>query len=365
MGDSGQGGLLEARYLMPVPTPQEQVEFLRTLQRLLTEGQFVASYKFALLRALADLAVLQGDDSGDELRLEVRDLAAGFVELYWRQARPFHTSDSKGPVLLRQNTGQQASVVRSIAAVHAWSNGSIARFRQNASDWDGLISSVAGVVAEMPLWKLQRLGDEVVDFLYPNAGRGRTITLRPGVAYCFRAYYGIVRNLVEGAWLNYVRGLNRDLLGESADVAAFLFGADRASLEVYRPFLCDLQSNRCFYCGRALQQTGEVDHFVPWARYPIDLGHNFVLAHRTCNNEKSDYIAAEEHLEAWANRNEQHDAALVQFFNDARLSHERHRSLSITRWVYSQTAATNGLTWVERGVLRHLGHDWQRVLRVG
>lgn len=50
---------------MPVPTPQEQVEFLRKLQRLLTEGQFVASYKFALLRALADLAVLKGDDSGD------------------------------------------------------------------------------------------------------------------------------------------------------------------------------------------------------------------------------------------------------------------------------------------------------------
>jgi len=21
-----------------------------------------------------------------------------------------------------------------------------------------------------------------------------------------------------------------------------------------------------------------VDHFVPWARYPLDLGHNFVLA---------------------------------------------------------------------------------------
>lgn len=349
---------------MPVPTPQEQVEFLRKLQRLLTEGQFVASYKFALLRALADLAVLKGDDSGNELRLQVRDLAAGFVELYWRQARPFHTSSSQYAVLLRQNTGRQASVVRSIAAMHAESNGSIARFRQNESDWDELVSSVAGVVAEMPLWKLQRVGNEVVDFLYPNVGRGRTITLRPGVAYCFRAFYGIVRNLVEGAWLNYVRGLNRDLLGESADVAAFLFGADRTSLEVYHPFLRDLQLDRCFYCRRPLQKTGEVDHFVPWTRYPIDLGHNFVLAHRTCNSQKSDHIAAEEHLAAWAERNELQDAALTQFFTEARLSHERSRSLSITRWAYSQTAAAGGLVWVERGVLRHLGQDWQRVLGV-
>jgi hypothetical protein len=31
---------------------------------LLAEGLFVASYKFALIHALADLAVLKGDDSG-------------------------------------------------------------------------------------------------------------------------------------------------------------------------------------------------------------------------------------------------------------------------------------------------------------
>ena len=47
---------------MPVPSPQEQVEFLQNVQRLLTDGLFVASYKFALLRALADLAVLKPVD---------------------------------------------------------------------------------------------------------------------------------------------------------------------------------------------------------------------------------------------------------------------------------------------------------------
>lgn len=351
---------------MPIPTPQEQVEFLQRLQRLLSEGQFTASYKFALLRALADLAVLKGDDSGDELQLEVRDLAVEFVELYWRQSRPFPAVAAHGMALghgtlLRQNTGTQAAVINSIAA-HVGSHGSIARFRQYGSDWNGLISSVASVVAKMPLWKLQRVGDEVVDFLYPNIGEGRTITLRPGVAYCLRAFYGIVRNLVEGAWLNYVRGLNHEVLGASADIAAFMFGADRASLAVYRPFLLDLQADVCFYCSRPLRGVGEVDHFVPWARYPIDLGHNFVLAHGACNNQKSDHIAAERHLAAWAQRNDTHAAALTQFFNDSRLSHERDRSLSITRWAYTQTAQSGGLVWLERDVLQHLAPDWGRVL---
>jgi hypothetical protein len=40
------------------PNPDEQVLFLRSIQRLLAEGLFVASYKFALVHALADLAVL-------------------------------------------------------------------------------------------------------------------------------------------------------------------------------------------------------------------------------------------------------------------------------------------------------------------
>lgn len=68
-----------------LPTPEEQVQFLRNIQRLLAEGSFVASYKFALLQALADLAVLKGEDSGAPLDLYTKDIAAKFVELYWRQ----------------------------------------------------------------------------------------------------------------------------------------------------------------------------------------------------------------------------------------------------------------------------------------
>jgi hypothetical protein len=71
----------------PLPTPEEQVQFLRNVQRLLDEGLFVASYKFALIHALADLAVLKGDCTGAPLDLETRDTATKFVELYWRQWR--------------------------------------------------------------------------------------------------------------------------------------------------------------------------------------------------------------------------------------------------------------------------------------
>jgi hypothetical protein len=46
------------------PTADEQIKFIVNIQRLLDEGAFVASYKYALLLALADLAVEYGDESG-------------------------------------------------------------------------------------------------------------------------------------------------------------------------------------------------------------------------------------------------------------------------------------------------------------
>jgi hypothetical protein len=48
----------------------------------------------------------------------------------------------------------------------------------------------------MPLWKLQTVGDLSLDFLYPNVGKGTAITLRPGVACCLRAFYGLITDLV-------------------------------------------------------------------------------------------------------------------------------------------------------------------------
>jgi hypothetical protein len=61
------------------PTPAEQVAFLGQIERLLSEGQFVATYKYALLVSIADLAVQLGRDDGSELDLSVRLIAEQFI----------------------------------------------------------------------------------------------------------------------------------------------------------------------------------------------------------------------------------------------------------------------------------------------
>ena len=48
-------------------SPEAQLEFLTKLQRLFSEGDFTATYKFALLMALADICVEQGTDNDDAM----------------------------------------------------------------------------------------------------------------------------------------------------------------------------------------------------------------------------------------------------------------------------------------------------------
>jgi 5-methylcytosine-specific restriction endonuclease McrA len=345
------------------PTPEEQVLFLRNIQRLLAEGQFVASYKFALLHALADLAVLKGDDSGGTLPLGTRDIAETFIGLYWQQCRPFEIGGQSSGLVLQQNTGKQAAVIGDIIQSQQECGGSLFRLCQTAPDlWRSLIAEVDQTVRVMPLWKLQTVGNERLDFLYDNLDRGTTITLKPGVTYCLRAFYGLLRDLIQGAWVRFVQKLNADRLGNLTDLGTFLFGRERNALEAYRPILLDVQHGQCFYCHHDLHRQMEVDHFVPWSRYPTDLGHNFVLSHPSCNNAKSDHLAAESHLAAWIERNKINQDELHARLLEAAMPHDLSASIRVAEWAYEQTERARGQVWLEKAVFQHLGSGWRHVL---
>jgi 5-methylcytosine-specific restriction endonuclease McrA len=342
-----------------IPPPEEQVKFLRNVQRLLAEGIFTASYKFALLNVLADLAVEKGDDSGAPLDLDTKEIGAKFVELYWRQCRPFQG------VVLQQNTDRQAEVIGHILKVQPHYGESLFRLKHfDSREWLRLVSKVGGVVRKMPLWKLQTVGKERLDFLYNNLDCGTTITLKAGVAYCLRAFHELLLDLIRGAWVRWIQKYNASALNNVTDLASFLFGQERADLDAYRPILMAVQGGTCMYCHKPLPRQNQVDHFVPWSRYPADLGHNFVLAHQGCNHAKSDYLAAEDHLAAWAERNRVHRDELCHRLHEAALPFDLTASVRITEWAYEQTEKSQGQVWVEKKVFRHLGSGWRKILAV-
>ncbi|MBM3348068.1 MAG: HNH endonuclease, partial [Betaproteobacteria bacterium] len=332
-------------------TDRSDLQLLRQLQRLLDEGQFSATYKYALLQALADLAVERPPDPDGGLRLPIAAIAEKFLEYYWRQALPFRAPQDKAPAaILRQNTGKQAAIIRELADTRQRHDGLIAAARADTQQWDELRRKTAKVVRVMPLWKLQVIGRKPVEFLYQKSEyrqRDDSIRLLPEAAAGLRQFHGLVTHLVRGAWVAQVRRIatNHKVLGATGSLADFLFGSDRAALDGFGTILRDHQSGRCFYCAGRVQGAGEVDHFVAWSRYPVDLGHNFVFACRTCNGAKRDYLAHPDHLRHWREQNLDHSDALAEQFAAACLPHDAGRSRQVAEWAYEQGEVGGAHVW--------------------
>jgi hypothetical protein len=350
---------------MPIPSSDEQVQFLLRVQRLLAEGSFVATYKHALLLSIADVCVERGDDSVGRLRITTHELAEKFISYYWRQSVPYHPAGRPGAIL-KQNTGRQAAVINSIIRAREAYGGSLPRLKTDAAAWRRLTREVAETIRVMPLWKLQTIGRNRVEFLYDHDPKeGHEILLREGVSYCFRLFYRLIHELVRGAWLRFVRGVpeNRLLIGEATDLSDFMFGSSRAPLEVYKPILIEYQGGGCFYCRRDLRDRADIDHFIPWSRYSVDLGHNFVLAHSSCNTQKSDRLAAVEHLERWCERNAKYGRDLARAFQERNIVHDEYTSRQVAEWAYSQAQLSGSLVWVRGDKLIALSPEWEMIIR--
>src|SRR5690606_9260800 len=134
-------------------------------QALLEDGQFVATYKYALLIALADLAVESGVADDSPLEVPVRSIAEKFIEYYWQQSAPFMGGDAAR--VLQQNTGRQAAVVGELTRLRAEGVASLSQLKSDARLWRQVVSKVVRIVRVMPLFKLQYVDGTLRTFLYP------------------------------------------------------------------------------------------------------------------------------------------------------------------------------------------------------
>lgn len=338
--------------------PAEQLDFLGKLQRILNEGLFVASYKYALIMSIAELCVEKTERADGTLHLPLDDISARFIALYWRQAAPF-----AGGTYLRHNNGREASAVTSIRAFQEIAP-TLAR-AQSHRRWPGFVRSISRLLVEMPLWRLQLVGADRLDFLYDEALVDEGIVLRPGIARCFREQFPVVQALVQMAWLTFVQRLpaNQELLGSTGDLADFLFGSERTALKALVGGLRDIQHGECFYCRTRMHDRVAVDHFIPWSRYPRDLGHNFVLAHDSCNLDKRDMLAAQRHLERWVQRNDRDGMAMRAILDEARFVHDLDASFTVAEWQYEGAAKSGSLVWLaKKGQTERLTGAWRSVV---
>ena len=327
--------------------------FGEKLLTLLDTGSFTATYKYAVLLALVDLCLEHSSRSGAAPDvLTTRQLADKVLEVYWPHTAPF-AGGGEDRILL-QNTGGQAEIVSLIRRFREREVrtplATLAESRAAAPEgFRRLVDHIEWKLVEMPLPRLQMFGNRHDPFIYQIAWDAsirqgdmhgsdfdNRLHLLDGAGDHLVRLAGLLRPLVQRQWAAMVSRLNRDRLQDSA-LEEFLFGATRISLERVRDPLRELQDERCFYCGERLRATPEVDHFLPWARYPDNGIENLVVADRACNNSKRDFLAASAHLDRWRERftASATTAAQLQEIAESR-TWDRHpeRTLSVARAIY-------------------------------
>lgn len=327
---------------------QQQLDFIAYIQRMLVEGDFSATYKFALLHAIADVCVEQPLLSEQsELVIELPTLADKLITLYWHHAMPFSSEHTGESALLKQNTGAQSKV---ISVLFECQQNNIRNFRQlkQSPFYKPTFNAAMATLKSGPLWRLQILAKQEECFLYPHTNSTQFITLNAGIASCFRRFYDLVVYLAKNAWLQKIQSIkhNQALIGPQSQLQEFLFGVDRNALTKAKPVLVELQSNTCFYCQKPMKNDVEVDHFIPFARYANDLGHNFVAAHRTCNNNKRDFLAAQQHRERWQNQNLVVNSQTISNELSAYFHCDADKSLAVSNWAYQVAQANSAKLWI-------------------
>jgi 5-methylcytosine-specific restriction endonuclease McrA len=336
---------------VPIPSAESQLAFLQNIQAVLEDGQFTATYKFALLIALADLAVEAGTDDDAPCRIPFSEIAGKFVEYYWQQSAPF--SGAPGAEILRQSTSQQAAVVSRLAAERLPSPArphgiaTLAQLRADPVRWSATIAGVVQVIRQQPLRRLQVVAGQTRVFLYPHDGDRQTVNLLPGVAYHLRRFHPLVTGLARDRWMGRIRRIpaNLNAIGQAQDLERFLFGSERQPIGRHLGLLTDRQRGQCLYCGRRLQAgDAHVDHFIPWALHRFDGLPNLVAAHASCNLAKRDMLAAEVHLERWVARNSRFDGVAEDGVSPSP-GHlmSAHR---VATWAYNRAADIGAATWV-------------------
>ncbi|MEL0613139.1 HNH endonuclease [Marinomonas arenicola] len=338
---------------------QQQLDFIAYIQRMLVEGDFSATYKFALLHAIADVCVEQTSSSTPsplieqgKLAISLPTLADKLLTLYWHHAMPFSAEHTGESALLKQNTGAQSKV---ISVLFECQQNNIRTMRQlkQSPHYKAAFSAAMSTLKTGPLWRLQILARQEECFLYPHELFGvgkepKSIVLNAGIAQCFRRFYDLVVYLARNAWLQKIQSIkhNQVLIGRQSQLQEFLFGVDRNALTKAKPVLIDLQANQCFYCRKPMKSDVEVDHFIPFSRYANDLGHNFVAAHRSCNNNKRDFLAASLHRTRWQEQNLVTHNQIISNELGNYFHCDADTSLAVSNWAYQVAESSNAKLWL-------------------
>lgn len=265
---------------------------LRSVYQVLEHGRNTNSYKFALLRALAD-GGQACRHAGGEVSLEW--LAEKFVGYYWPLTTVYRVRQSIDPAKEPVVMGLIRDLVARRIVQPRQSVGEFAR--RDSKAYGELVRRVARTAFGdvIPRFHNLRRG-EVSPRLYEDSEAG--ISVPPSSSEFLSQHADLLRFMAVSAWVRFTQDY-------TAAPKLFEKISDRPpnrKTASYRGPLRQVETARCFYC-EATPSSIAVDHVIPWSYVLEDRAWNLVFACPTCNGSKSDGVPEADALERLIQRN--------------------------------------------------------------
>jgi HNH endonuclease len=316
--------------------------YITALYQIVAAGQKTNSYKFALSRALAHLALTRS-------MISKLDLSPLFLEYYWPLEVKYHLRQGidpdKDPIVMRR--------IRELLASGVIAQGDSLRDfqKRNGKEYEKLVAKVVAeafddVIPRFHIVRGATIEPKIFTFTGKIGAAGSTIGLTAGGRQFLIDYRKLVDYVAVSGWVRFTEDFT------SAPKLHEKIGGtngQRRAVAQWRKSLMEIQSGKCFFDGSHEMSSPEVDHVLPWSFVLEDRTWNLVLACRKCNNEKRDRLPSVDLLERLCVRNErimkadlQADVAFSRHFAEWRL---RDLSLHITG-LYDQAAADGFPFWL-------------------
>jgi hypothetical protein len=276
--------------------------YISALYEIVTRGRNTNSYKFALWRALANLAPTTSEKSP---KISKYDLSPLFLGYYWPLEVKYHIRQGidpdKDPIVM--------VLIRQMATAGKITQGeTFGGFQKRMpAEHKVLVGAAARQAFDdvIPRFHIVH-GAPITPAIFTFTGRegntGDTIELTSGGRQFLIDYAKLIDYVAVSGWVRFTEGFTSPpKLHDKIGGTNFRKGA----VSQWRGSLMAIQSGRCFYDESHDMASPEVDHVLPWSFVLEDKTWNLVLACRKCNNEKRDRLTNKHALQQLCARNEQ------------------------------------------------------------
>lgn len=250
------------------------------------------TYKFGLIKSILD-NLFNGKQTDRGTFYTYEEIFSRFAENYWnlvtkyglRQMRPDGKSTfSKVEVILKN-----VVAARPVSAMLEFQS------------LDDMVRAdvIKLVTKECKRYVVGALYEDFDGLIYEFELSGNGLTLSPVFSEFMLKYKYEIEKLNYYAWAKFLEQENMN--NDEALVRVLdkleLSTPRRADLSIYRELLYkEFEQSTCFYCGRKLRKTMQVDHFIPWDYVKDDKIWNFVLSCPECNSKKNNRLPRRDYI---------------------------------------------------------------------